>query len=68
MSSTEAEALQLKHNQLIDAVAQMRHYQEEWRKWHASDDKTRMHKWQRRVDELIAGEVKQRKAKQGNIF
>lgn len=54
-------ALQEKYNQLANQVYGMRHYQRLYFKHHASLDRTKAMRYEKKVDELIERELKERK-------
>lgn len=62
------DATQDKYNALFEAMCSMRHHQIQSEKFRCSDDRAKYLRWQRKVDELLKAEMKERKSLQAKIF
>lgn len=62
------EELKAKYEELYQAVYMMRHYQLRWYSFHIDADKKCMLYHQKKVDEILTKETKERKSLQQKIF
>jgi hypothetical protein len=58
------EDLQKKYDRLLDKVRQMRGWQKEYQKYHASSDRELAKRFEREVDQLLKDEVDRKNSKQ----